>query len=72
MSDSQRIRLTKYEKAAIVDCLAHCEAAGTELDFMGSLTELQREALAQEICSALFKVVHAGWSRSDSRTRRAR
>jgi hypothetical protein len=54
-------RLTRWEKAAIVDCLAHCEAAGTELDFMGVLDDVQKDSLAQTIARALAKVVDMGW-----------
>ncbi len=57
-------RLTRWEKAAIVDCLAHCEAAGTELDFMGGLTDVQKDNLATTIANALQKVSEMGWALS--------
>jgi len=64
----QRLTLTRWEKAAIVDALAHCEAAGTELDIMAGLTDAQKEAKAAHIARALGKVVRAGWAYDDKRT----
>lgn len=58
-------RFTKLERIAIAQCLSHCEAAGTELDFYDNLKREQGEKYADKviraIASAMHKAMGAGW-----------
>lgn len=46
-------RFTKFERWAIFECLAHCEASGTELDFYDNIKDDHGEKTANKVIDAV-------------------